>query len=78
MSLLRAGRLADALPDLDLRWSASGAPPRPFAQPAWDGTPAPDATLLVWGEQGLGEEIWAGALLPGGQARGGRVARNWP
>lgn len=73
MSLLRAGRLADALPDLDLRWSASGAPPRPFAQPAWDGSPAPGATLLVWGEQGLGEEIWTAALLPLAQSRVGRL-----
>ncbi|MGE0716176.1 MAG: tetratricopeptide repeat protein, partial [Alphaproteobacteria bacterium] len=59
MSLFRAGRLDAAIADLELRWSLSGAPPRPFPQPAWDGGALPDETLLVWGEQGLGEEIWA-------------------
>ncbi|WP_374440205.1 hypothetical protein [Stella sp.] len=73
MALLRAGRLADAVPDLDLRWAASGAPPRPFRQPVWDGGPATDRTLLVWGEQGLGEEIWTAALLPDVLPRVGRL-----
>ncbi len=72
-ALLRAGRLADAVADLDLRWAASGAPPRPFPQPQWDGGGAPDGHLLVWGEQGLGEEIWTAALLPQAAARVGRV-----
>ncbi|MGE0715858.1 MAG: hypothetical protein AB7P02_10470, partial [Alphaproteobacteria bacterium] len=73
MSLFRAGRLDAAIADLDLRWSLSGAPPRPFPQPAWDGGALPDETLLVWGEQGLGEEIWAAALLPEAAARVGAL-----
>ncbi|MGE0722919.1 MAG: hypothetical protein AB7O45_01020 [Alphaproteobacteria bacterium] len=73
MALLRAGRIEDALPDLDLRWQTAGAPPRPFIGASWDGRPLPDQTLLVWGEQGLGEEIWAAALLPAAARRVGRV-----
>ncbi|BBK34626.1 hypothetical protein EDC65_2884 [Stella humosa] len=73
MALLKAGRLEAAFPDLDLRWALAGAPPRPFPQPAWKGEAAPDRTLLVWGEQGLGEEIWASALLAEAAARVGRV-----
>ncbi|BBK39692.1 hypothetical protein STAQ_47700 [Allostella sp. ATCC 35155] len=73
MALLRAGRLVDAIPDLDLRWAASGAPPRPFPQPPWDGGAVPDRTVLVWGEQGLGEEIWTAALLPAVAARASHV-----
>lgn len=38
-------------------------PPRPFAQPRWEGQPLGGKTLLVWMEQGLGDHIvWAGLL----------------
>lgn len=37
-------------------------PPRPFGQPRWQGEPL-DGKLLVWGEQGVGDEIiYAGML----------------
>ncbi|MCC7272127.1 MAG: hypothetical protein IT561_05625 [Alphaproteobacteria bacterium] len=73
MACFRAGRLDAAARDLHLRWALSGAPPRPFPQPAWDGTPRPGERLLVWGEQGLGEEIWSTAMLAEAAARVGGI-----
>jgi tetratricopeptide (TPR) repeat protein len=37
---------------------------RPFGLPPWQGTSQPDGTILVWGEQGLGDEIVYGSMLP--------------
>lgn len=31
--------------------------------PVWDLSPAPDANLFVWGEQGIGDEIWFSQYL---------------
>jgi tetratricopeptide (TPR) repeat protein len=38
--------------------------PRPFRMPQWDGLSRSNGTLLVWGEQGLGDEIVYGSMLP--------------
>jgi tetratricopeptide (TPR) repeat protein len=37
--------------------------PRPFPQPWWDGGPL-RGRLLVWGEQGLGDHVTFGSMLP--------------
>jgi len=39
-------------------------PPRKFTKPIWDGSSLKDKTLLVWKEQGLGDEIMFLACLP--------------
>ncbi len=46
--------------------------PRAFPWPEWDGAPAPDATVLVYGEQGLGDEIMFASCIPDVMARVGR------
>ena len=38
--------------------------PRPFRMPFWRGPSETGGTLLVWGEQGLGDEIVYGSMLP--------------
>jgi len=43
--------------------------PRPFPQPGWDGQPL-TGRLLVWGEQGLGDELKFGSMLPDLAAQG--------
>ena len=47
--------------------------PRPFEQPAWDGGPLDGKTLLVWSEQGVGDEIMFASLLPEIIAQAGQV-----
>jgi len=38
---------------------------RKFAAPRWDGTPAPDKTLMIWREQGVGDEIMFASCYDG-------------
>lgn len=72
----RAGRLGAAWPLYEARFAAAPGEPamvaaRGFAQPRWRGEKTGGA-LLVWAEQGIGEEIMYGALLP---EAAGRCAR---
>ncbi|MBI1273439.1 MAG: tetratricopeptide repeat protein [Alphaproteobacteria bacterium] len=71
-SLFRLGRLAEAWPMYETRFqSAPGGKPRSVPricrQPRWDG--AAQGKLLVWMEQGVGEEILYASLLPDAMAR---------
>lgn len=42
---------------------------RPFPQPYWQGVPLEGKKLLLWGEQGVGEEILYSTMLPDALAR---------
>lgn len=46
---------------------------RNFVQPAWDGSPFPGKTLLVWCEQGFGDTLMFIRYLPWVKELGGRV-----
>lgn len=37
---------------------------RPYRLPRWDGKPLPSGHLLIWGEQGIGDEILFAGLIP--------------
>jgi tetratricopeptide (TPR) repeat protein len=66
---LGLGRFQEGWPLYEHRWAgAKGLVPRGYAQPRWGGG-AVDGTLLVWGEQGLGDEILHASLLPDVMAR---------
>src|SRR5262249_14502186 len=68
------GDLARAWRDYDLRRSPEGGVgTRPFPHPLWHGEPMPDATLLVWAEQGLGDHIQFCLMLPEAIGRARRV-----
>lgn len=56
---LRAGHLEDGLKEYEWRLYPAplGVPTRPFSQPAWTGENLGDRRLLIWLEQGLGDEI---------------------
>ncbi|MBT3550468.1 MAG: tetratricopeptide repeat protein [Rhodospirillaceae bacterium] len=61
------GDYAKGAADYEFRWhsSADGYIRRPFQQPAWrPGTDLKGETVLVWGEQGVGDQILFGGLLP--------------
>jgi Flp pilus assembly protein TadD len=49
-----------------LRWrtSANTTAPRTFPQPLWTGEKLESKTLLIWGEQGIGDEIMFAGLIP--------------
>jgi tetratricopeptide (TPR) repeat protein len=61
---LGLGRLQEGWPLYEHRWAgAKGLLPRGYAQPRWNGGPV-DGTLMIWGEQGLGDEILHAGMLP--------------
>jgi tetratricopeptide (TPR) repeat protein len=56
--LLERGDLANGMVDYEWRFAAGEARPhRRFIIEAWDGEPLPGQHLLVWREQGLGDEL---------------------
>lgn len=64
MILLQQGRLQQGWAEYEWRWH-SARPPRlrHREHPLWEGSPAPTETLLVYGEQGLGDEIMFASCL---------------
>lgn len=62
---LRQGRLAEGWEDYAVRFESGRLRPRrPFNIPEWEGGRLAGRRLLLWGEQGLGDEFMFGALLP--------------
>jgi len=75
LALLAAGRLGEgwaeyawrhALPGAQARWTGPGAP--------WGGEPVDGRRILVWREQGLGDEIMFASCLGDLVSKGARVA----
>ena len=64
--LLQRGYIAEGFALYDARWRASEFPSvrRAFDLPVWKGEPPAGRRILVWGEQGLGDEILFYTLLP--------------
>jgi tetratricopeptide (TPR) repeat protein len=61
---LGLGRFQEGWPLYEHRWAgAKGLVPRGYTQPRWNGERI-DGTLLIWGEQGLGDEILHASMLP--------------
>ncbi|MBI3042051.1 MAG: tetratricopeptide repeat protein [Betaproteobacteria bacterium] len=50
--------------DYELRRLDQDYPPRPGAFPRWDGAPLAGRAILVYSEQGLGDEIMFASILP--------------
>lgn len=73
-ALFELGRWSEAWRDFEHRFNrptmaAAARRPEHFSLPRWHGEPL-DGPLFVWSEQGLGDEILLGALLPALLARG--------
>lgn len=61
LALLRAGKLREGFEEYEWRFfpSPSGITARPFTAPRWTGDKLGERTLLIWLEQGIGDEILA-------------------
>ncbi len=62
---IAAGRWREGWEKTEFRWQASDAPPTPVptVRPRWEGDAA-DRPLLLWGEQGIGDQILYASILP--------------
>ncbi len=70
---LGRGRFQEGWALYEHRWlGAAGLVPRDYPQPRWGGGHV-DGPLLVWGEQGLGDEILHSSMLPDLMARTGTI-----
>ena len=69
-----AGDVAGAWEDYAWRWrSRFHEAARPFPQPEWDGRNLDGKTLLVWGEQAVGDELMFATMLNDLQDRAGKL-----
>ncbi|PWC90280.1 hypothetical protein TSH100_03055 [Azospirillum sp. TSH100] len=71
---LARGELATGWTGLEARFAAGRAlPDRRFRMPAWNGGDLTGRTVLVWREQGVGDELMHSACFPDLIARANRV-----
>jgi Flp pilus assembly protein TadD len=63
--LLRAGHLSEGFKEYEWRLTPTqdGVPVRPFRQPRWQGQRDLNSTVLIWLEQGIGDEILSLSML---------------
>lgn len=65
MALLLKGDFASGWPNFERRWQTKDydTQMRPYAQPLWKGEQLASGRLLIWGEQGIGDEIMFAGLI---------------
>jgi Flp pilus assembly protein TadD len=73
--LLVTGRLRDGFAEDEWRWRTLERRQdiRPFRQPMWEGQDLAGKTLLLWSEQGPGDQILAASMIPDLLQRGARL-----
>ena len=66
MALLLKGDFASGWRNFERRWQTKDydTQMRRYAQPLWSGEPLTTGRLLLWGEQGIGDEIMFAGLIP--------------
>ena len=56
-ALLDAGQMEEGWKEFDWRWKSSQLPPRGLGIPEWNGEPLEGKSLLLYGEQGMGDAL---------------------
>jgi len=64
LSRLLTGDYAQGWPDYEMRLISEDRPHRPDSYSRWTGEPLAGRTILIWSEQGLGDEIMFASCLP--------------
>lgn len=64
LTQLLRGNFAAGWAEYEWRTKLSDMLPRPFTFPVWNGEASPPMRILVYGEQGLGDEIMFASCLP--------------
>jgi tetratricopeptide (TPR) repeat protein len=64
LALLLRGEFGRGWPDYEARLMSEAALPPPKELPRWKGEDLSESTLLVYGEQGIGDEIMFASCLP--------------
>ncbi len=72
MHLLARGDFERGWPEYEARLAASESPQREFSFPDWDGGPFSGKSVLVYAEQGFGDEIMFASCFPDLIAQAGR------
>jgi Tfp pilus assembly protein PilF len=70
---LLAGRFAEGFDRWEWRWREPDTWSRSFDHRLWDGAPLAGRTLLVWCEQGVGDEVMLASVLGDAIAAAGHV-----
>ncbi len=71
-TLLALGKFERGWDLYEARWEAFDSPQRrAYRQPAWKGEPLAGKRLLVWDEQGIGDQMLFASILPEVQAQAG-------
>lgn len=75
LELLRAGNWSEGFAEYEARWRNPHftSPRGDWKVPEWDGTPDPQATLLLHTEQGYGDSIQFARFIAAARQRVGRV-----
>jgi tetratricopeptide (TPR) repeat protein len=66
LAQLLQGNFARGWHDFERRWQSTdhNTPKRAYQEPAWAGEKLSSGALLLWGEQGIGDEIMFAGLIP--------------
>ena len=68
LAQLLQGNFAEGWRNFELRWQTRNqdhdTPMRPYPQPLWTGEKLASGRLLIWGEQGIGDEIMFAGIIP--------------
>jgi Tfp pilus assembly protein PilF len=76
MALLLQGNFDAGWHNFERRWLTKDydTPMRRYPQPLWKGEALASGRLLIWGEQGIGDEIMFAGLIPDAIRTGNRLA----